>query len=449
MPLTPLVPTVLAPLGEAARRALGLKPDVRVRVDNGRRTGPGLDLEIDLPNGIRLDVGVLPPDTARATWLAGPHLALVTRGRPRDDDRAALRQACLDAVGKLFLRAQRDDGEALAAALWEEQAAVAAWRGVDDAFFRRVFHGVLGATANLRLGFGCNQDCGLCWQARSWPDAPAETLLVWVDELAELGVRQLTLTGGEPTLHRALPAVLDRARAHGIRTMLQTNAIQLSKPAVLRRIGPQVDRFFVSLHAPSGDLSDTITRAPGTWVRTVAGVEAALAAGLRVGLNCVIDRRNAAAVGALGAFVQERFVAPFPDNPVESMTLSRAQPFHDRALWEATRVPLDEVRPGVLAASLLLAEAGVVVDVTSGSCGLPACVLDEAPWLIHLPDAGHLADADPTFDDAQRAETACGRCALRDRCQGPGPGYAEAFGDRGLRPFATRPDIAEHFPLTL
>jgi pyruvate-formate lyase-activating enzyme len=447
--LTPLVPILLAPLGEAARRALGLKPDVCVQVDNGRRSGPGIDLEILLPNGIRLDVGVRPPGTTTSAWREGTHLALTVRGTPREDTQAALRQACLEAVGKLFLRAQRQDGEALAAALWVERDAVLAWRGVDDAFFRRVFHGVLGATANLRLGFGCNQDCGLCWQARTWPDAPAETLLTWVDELAALGVRQLTLTGGEPTLHRALPDVLDRARSHGMRTMLQTNAIQLSKPAVLRRIGPQVDRFFVSLHAPTAALSDTITRAPGTWVRTVAGIEAALGAGLRVGLNCVIDGRNADAVAALGAFVVDRFVRPFPDNPVESMTLSRAQPFHDRALWEAGRLPLDRLRPGVLAASQMLAAAGVVVDVTSGSCGLPACVLDGAPALIYLPAAEHLGDADPGFDNADRAETACGRCALRRRCQGPGPGYAEAFGDRGLRPFETLPQIAEGFPLTL
>jgi len=447
--LTPLVPEVLAPLGEAARRALGLKPDVRVRVDNGRRDGPGTDLTVDLPNGVQLDLGLVPASAGDRTWKKGATLGLTLRGTTRADDPDPMRRACLEAVGKLFLRAQQRDAAALAAALESEQDAVAAWRGLDDAFFRRVFHGVLGPTANLRLGFGCNQDCGLCWQARTWPDAPRAVLLTWVDELAAEGVRQLTLTGGEPTLHRALPEVLDRARHHGMRTMLQTNAVQLSKPSVLARIGPSVDRFFVSLHAADASISDAITRAPGTWHRTVSGIEAALAAGHRVGLNCVIERRNVGGIADHGAFIEERFVRPFPENPVESVTYSRAQPYHDRRLWESVRVALDEVRPGVVSAAATLAAAGVVVDVTSGSCGLPACVLDSMPHLIHLPPAEHLGAADPGFDDAHRGETACGRCTLRGRCQGPGPGYAEAYGDRGLRPFMALPQIAERFPLTL
>ena len=449
MPLSPLVSTVLAPLAGAARCALGLKPDVLVHVDNRRRAGPGVDLRVDLPNGVGLDLALMPRGEGEGIWVEGPTLGLALRNQTRPDDPDRLRRDCLVAVGALFRRAQAGDGPALAAALWAEQAAVRAWRGLDDAFFRRIFHGALGATANLRLGFGCNPDCGLCWQARTWPDAPGDVLLRWVDELADEGVRQLTLTGGEPTIHRALPAVLDRARARGMRTMLQTNAVQFARPAVLARIGPQVDRVFVSLHAAEAGISDRITRAPGTWVRTVAGVEAALSAGLRVGLNCVLDRRNIDSVEAYADFVVARFVRPFPANPVESVTLSRPQPYHDRGLWEDCLVPMDAVRPGVLAASRTLDAAGVVVDATSGSCGLPACVLDDAPHLIHLPPAEHLAAADPGHDDRQRDATACGTCALRRRCQGPGPGYAEAFGDAGLRPFATLPELPASFPLRL
>ena len=53
--------------------------------------------------------------------------------------------------------------------------------GLDDDYYRRIFFGVVGGSANLRLGFRCNQDCGFCWQSRKWPEPPAEMYGIWLD----------------------------------------------------------------------------------------------------------------------------------------------------------------------------------------------------------------------------------------------------------------------------
>ena len=313
--------------------------------------------------------------------------------------------------------------------------------GLDDAFYRRIFDGVQGRTANLRLGFRCNQDCGLCWQSRRWPEPPAELYTVWLDELAAAGVEQLTISGGEPTLHKGLPDLLHRARdVHGMRTMLQTNAVQLAKPRILERVAAAApDRIFVSFHAAEAELSDRITRAPGTWVRTVAGIDNALSAGMRVGLNSVIDRQNVDHVPALARFIADRFVRAHPDNPVESWTLSRPQTYFDRELWRQSLVSMERVGPAVRAAVAELQPLGVVLDVTSGSCGLPPCLLHPHPELIWLPEAEEVGMADPGHRGPP-PDSLCHRCALVSRCQGPGHGYRESFGEAGLQPFAELPE---------
>jgi pyruvate-formate lyase-activating enzyme len=450
--LTPYVAALFHGVELAIRDALGLAGDVRIRHTSSRREHDRVvDFDVLLPNGVVPALRLAAPAAIDNPWKTSAHLWLTTRRLPAAPD--PLEDAdlgpCLVAIGKLFARAQKQRGEELARRLWEHYGRAHAFAEVTDAFYCKVFDGVTGRSANLRLGFGCNQDCGLCWQGRRWPEPPAEMFATWLEELGRGGIEQVSITGGEPTLHPSLPGLLGRARELGMRTMLQTNAIQLRRPELLDRIvRAGLHRLFVSLHAADPAISDRMTRAPGTHRRTVEGIHAALAAGLRVGLNCVVERENYRVLQEHAAFVVEQFVAQHPQNPVESVNYSRPQSYYDRQLWRESIVAYDELEPHVLAAARTLRRAGVVLDVTSGSCGLVACVMRSVPELICLPRPEQMA-AMPFFEAAARAGTACERCALAARCQGPGRGYFEVHGDRGLHPFAAAPPIPEAFPLTL
>lgn len=415
--MTPWLHEVFADLSMAAARALGLGPEVEVEA---------------VPAQGAVRVRVRPPGHGERVLLVGQELVHESGGRG----------ATWEAIVRLHRAWGRREPERRAE-LERERLRVAHLEGLTDSVYRRRFVGPTGATGNLRLGFACNQDCGLCWQNRRWPDPPAALLRVWLDELAAAGVTQLTITGGEPTFRPELPELVERAHARGMRVMVQTNAVLLGergRAAELYAAG--VDRLFVSLHAADPALSDRITRAPGTHARTLAGLRAALDAGLRVGVSTVVDRSNVDHLPELARFIVTELAQ------VESVTWSKPQPYFDRALW-ADRLPsIAEVEEPLLQAVDRVAGAGIVVDATSGSCGLPACLLRARPEHIHLPPATSLGAADDGFDADERAP-ACRRCALADRCQGPGRPWIDAQGEVGLVPFERSPELPERFPLTL
>lgn len=122
--------------------------------------------------------------------------------------------------------------------------------------------------------------------AEGVPVAPREELLTFeefervVRVAAELGVRQVRLTGGEPLVRRDLPELVRLlARVDGVDDLaLTTNGVLLAEQAdALRRAG--VGRVNISLDALDPEIFRQLTRRD-TYDRVVAGVAAARRVGI-------------------------------------------------------------------------------------------------------------------------------------------------------------------------
>ncbi len=431
--LSPWVGSQLKPVEDAVRTILRVKPNVRVQVIPPNRDGTvNVKAVLQLPNGQAVTLVLVQTDN---------HSVLLQFPRHRDAGRGPAVDSNASALAQMFARRQNSHGTADAQRLWSAVDAVGAVMSLDDRYYRRIIPGIHGASANLRLGFVCNQDCHFCWQGRRWPGPPDDMIFRWLDEIGEAGVRRLVLTGGEPTLFRRLPELLHRARHRwAMTTMVQTNAIMLGRETRLQTlVDGGVTRLFVSLHAADPTISDTMTRAPGTWIRTVQGIEASLASGIRVGLSVVVERANLDDLPALAELVVRRFVHPFPNNPMESVTFSRPQTYFDIDHHRESILPLDVLREPLHRTIRTLDAAGVTPDLTTGSCAIPACVLHEMPQHIRLPDPALWTATDRAHDGDRATPVACQGCALWGGCGGPGAGYTAAFGEQGLRPFLHRP----------
>jgi MoaA/NifB/PqqE/SkfB family radical SAM enzyme len=127
----------------------------------------------------------------------------------------------------------------------------------------------------LELTYACNLDCTFCYNDLSLGGqrlslAQYRELL---DDLASLGVLNLSLTGGEPLAHPRFFEIAGHARNLGFVIRLKTNGHAV-KGAVARRIRDEVDPFLieVSLHGASAETHDRQTRVAGSFERLVGNI---------------------------------------------------------------------------------------------------------------------------------------------------------------------------------
>ena len=94
----------------------------------------------------------------------------------------------------------------------------------------------------------CNLDCGYCNEYDKTSDpVPVEIMLGRIDRLADLGTTIITLSGGEPTLHPDLDAIVARIRERGAIATLITNGLLLTPERIQRLNRAGLDYLQISI----------------------------------------------------------------------------------------------------------------------------------------------------------------------------------------------------------
>ena len=94
----------------------------------------------------------------------------------------------------------------------------------------------------------CNLDCGYCNEYDKTSDpVPLPVMLRRIDRLAELGTTIITLSGGEPTLHPDLDAIIARIRERGAIATLITNGLLLTPERIQRLNHAGLDYLQISI----------------------------------------------------------------------------------------------------------------------------------------------------------------------------------------------------------
>jgi organic radical activating enzyme len=279
----------------------------------------------------------------------------------------------------------------------------------------------------VRVNFHCNQACRFCFVSTHLPPADERAIEAAIAEIGALkGV--LTLSGGEPTLNPRLPRYVRLGRELGARHVeLQTNAVRLTDAALARELAEAgVDLAFVSLHASIAGLSDRITEAPGTFEKTVRGIDEALRAGIKIRLNFVFCEANRADFPAYIEMVARRW-------PGATVTVSHVAASTDVVPLEKALIPrYTDVMPAMAEGVRLARRLGVELTGFESMCGVPLCQVpdDLSPFF-------DLAEAPPDGGEFMKTEV-CGGCSLERRCFGVRRGYAALHGTTELRAIAAR-----------
>lgn len=451
------LPRLPAALAQTALRVRALLLTVPTRAPDPRallplsRAAAVVERTMRAARGTGLRVQLSPDASLAPCLFSHPshvaHLFSLTRGGARRDERRARVPACdacavrdrcpglpSDALAREpelspRVRPITDDRTrrrlSLAGTVDEQIARELVTRDV-----RRVSDGSVLAEHIVRVGFSCNQSCRFCFVSTHLPPAHEEAVLAAIREIAEAG-GVLTLSGGEPTLSPRLVDYVRLGKRLGAREIeLQTNATRLADGGLAEALAEAgVDTAFVSLHAPTAELSDRITEAPGTFDETVRGLDALAATTIRTRLNFVFCEANKETFPTYVEWCAERW-------PRAELTVSFVAPSTDVVPREATLIPrYADVMP-YLAEGIRRARAlGVVLVGFESMCGVPLCLVpdDVTRYFAFSP----LPEG---YDRGEFVKTeACRACALVERCHGLRRGYAELHGAGELRPIGRAP----------
>lgn len=140
---------------------------------------------------------------------------------------------------------------------------------------------------------GCNFTCEFC-EASAGPPGPDELstaeATAMIDDLAQMGVRRLVFSGGEPLIRKDLLDLAEHAGSKGLKLGLVTNGFLV--PALWHRIEPlPLYLYFTSLDGPR-EYHDAV-RGTGSFERVLEGLDLAASKGVPARMiNTVVRADN-------------------------------------------------------------------------------------------------------------------------------------------------------------
>lgn len=188
--------------------------------------------------------------------------------------------------------------------------------------FQRLFSTPVTAPykADVALTYACNNSCPHCYNEPDRFTMPSLSRDGWfrvLDQLAAAGIPHIILTGGEPTLHSALPDIIRHADGLGQIVGMNTNGRRLGEPGFAAElVAAGLNHVQITLESCYPEVHDAMVGAPGAFEETVHGIRNALAAGLHTITNTTVTRQNQDHVLEIVSFVASLGLGTFAMNGI-------------------------------------------------------------------------------------------------------------------------------------
>ncbi len=140
----------------------------------------------------------------------------------------------------------------------------------------------------LRCDHACDH-CGSRADDARADELTTDELLEVADQLVRLGVREVTVIGGEAYLRADLPLVLRALADGGVHVSMQTGGLGLTPRRVERLRAAGLRAVGVSVDGPAA-VHDVLRARPGSHAAAMAAIAAARDAGLPVTSNTQVNR---------------------------------------------------------------------------------------------------------------------------------------------------------------
>lgn len=130
----------------------------------------------------------------------------------------------------------------------------------------------------------CNLPCAHCYlpSHQDRGELSFDEICDLLDQLREAGTLFLTLTGGEVLARRDFNEIVEAAAARGFAVKVLTNATQVTDEVADRWAAAGVLEVSVSVYGAGAEVHDRVTGMPGSYERTMRGIERLRARGVHV-----------------------------------------------------------------------------------------------------------------------------------------------------------------------
>lgn len=165
-----------------------------------------------------------------------------------------------------------------------------------DFFLEEVQGRPLISSLQLELSSRCNERCIHCYipngKKNHGIDMPYERFKRIVDEFADMGGINITLSGGEALLHRDIVKMLYYCREKDLKITVLSNLISLTDDEIKAMNETNVSLVQVSLYSMDPEIHDFITTVKGSFEKTKNAIERLVAADVPVQISCPLMKAN-------------------------------------------------------------------------------------------------------------------------------------------------------------
>ena len=159
--------------------------------------------------------------------------------------------------------------------------------------------------AMIEIADRCNETCVHCYQVQGQKgEIETDDWRRIMDELAEMGVVFLTISGGEATLRKDFLDIVRHARKRRFAVKIYTNGLSMTRALAQELAALAVQEVQISLYSHEAAIHDGVTCVPGSWEKTTAGARYLVEAGVKVVLKSPLMTVNKDGVEAYADFVR-------------------------------------------------------------------------------------------------------------------------------------------------
>jgi cyclic pyranopterin phosphate synthase len=321
---------------------------------------------------------------------------------------------------------------------------------------------------HVLTGAVCNNNCIFCMEEDRegryvTNSATNDDTVRWILE-HHRDCEEVCFTSGEPTINPALPRWVKMARTAGVRTIsVMTNGRALGYERYAKGlVAAGMNRFYVSIHGHERRLHEGLTRTPGSFEQTVAGIRmiASLARyGIVLHTSTVVTRRNLPHVGAIYRFLRGLGVQQVVFNVMQAN--GRADTHFEQIFPRYTDIAATfaefvreqaaiEPQPMAFLVDIPLCTTEAVPDFNRGyvesyvhfePAGVATALLDEQVLAGARPRGGASGELvqirRSDLDEARRHKRSeCSACRYDGKCEGVWGNYLRRYGWDEFAPVA-------------